>query len=48
MVHGLLLTVVGLSSTGCRLFGSFLGWRAQKVMVDGEFSDVVSVAMGSP
>jgi hypothetical protein len=26
----------------CRLFGSFLGQRAQKVMVAGEFSDVAS------
>jgi hypothetical protein len=45
MVHVLLF---GLSSTACRLFDSFLGQRAQKVMVDGEFSDVASVGMGSP
>jgi hypothetical protein len=38
----------GLSSMACRLFGSFFGWRAQKIMVDGEFSDVASVEMGSP
>jgi hypothetical protein len=51
MVHGLLLWKLrvkfGLSSTAWRLFGSFLGQRAQKVMVDGEFSDVASVEMGS-
>jgi hypothetical protein len=50
VVHGLLLWKLrvkfGLSSTACRLFGSFLGRRAQKVMVDGEFSD--GVEMGSP
>jgi hypothetical protein len=44
MVHVLLL---GLSSTACRLFDSFLGQRAQKVMVDGELSAVASVGMGS-
>jgi hypothetical protein len=42
VVHGLLLWKLkvkfGLSSTACRLFGSFLGRRAQKVMADGEFS----------
>jgi hypothetical protein len=52
MVHGLLLRKLrgkfGLSSTASRLFGSFLGHRAQKVMVDGEFSDVASVEMGNP
>jgi hypothetical protein len=52
MVHGLLLRKLrgkfGLSSTVCRLFSSFLGQRAQKVVVDGEFSDVASVEMGSP
>jgi hypothetical protein len=37
----------GLSSTACKFFGSFLGCRAQKVMVDGEFSDLASVEMGS-
>jgi hypothetical protein len=52
MVHGLLLRKLrvkfGLFSTTCRLFGSFLGQRAQKVMVDGKFSDVASVEMSSP
>jgi hypothetical protein len=52
MVHDVLLWKLrvkfGLSSTACKLFGSFLGQRAQKVMVDGEFSDVASVEMGSP
>jgi hypothetical protein len=40
MVHGLLLRKFGLTSTTCRLFGTFLGRRAQKVMVDGGLSDV--------
>jgi hypothetical protein len=39
-VHGLLLRKFGLSSTTCQLFGTFLGRRAHKVMVDGGLSDV--------
>jgi hypothetical protein len=49
MVHVLLLrkfrVKLRLSSMACRLFDSFLG--AQKVILDGEFSDVASVEMGS-
>jgi hypothetical protein len=37
----------GLSSTTCRLFGSFLGPRTQKVMINGECSHSVDISIGS-
>jgi hypothetical protein len=52
MSHDLLLHKLrfqfGLSSTACWLFGSFLGPRTQKVMIDGECSDSVDISIGSP
>jgi hypothetical protein len=48
MSHDLLLYKLrfkfGLSSTACWLFGSFLGPRTQKVMINGEFSDSVGIS----
>jgi hypothetical protein len=52
MSHDLLLHELrfkfGLSSTACRLFGSFLGPRTQKVMINGECSSSVDFSIGSP
>jgi hypothetical protein len=52
MSHDLLLhklrSKFGLSSTACRLFGSFLGPTTQKVMINGECSDSVDINIGSP
>jgi hypothetical protein len=53
MAHDMLLWKLrfkfGLSSTVCRLFGSFSGRRAWKLMVDAEFSNISSahVEIGS-
>jgi hypothetical protein len=38
----------GLSSTACRLFGSFFGPRTQKVMIDGNCSDSVDISIDNP
>jgi hypothetical protein len=47
MSHDLLLhklrSKFGLSSTACRLFGSFLGPRTQKVMINVKCSDSVDI-----
>jgi hypothetical protein len=52
MSHGLLPHKLrfkfGLSSTGCRLFGSFFSPRTQKVMINGECSDSVDISIDSP
>jgi hypothetical protein len=37
-----------LSSTACRLFGSFLGPRTQKAKINGKCSDSVNICIGSP
>jgi hypothetical protein len=38
----------GLSSTACWLFGSFVGPRTQKVMINEDRSDSVDINIGSP
>jgi hypothetical protein len=52
MSHDLLLHKLrfkfGLSSSACRLFGSFLGPRTQKVMINGECSDSIVISISSP
>jgi hypothetical protein len=37
---------IGLSSAACRLFGSFLGPRTQKVMINGVCPDSVDISIG--
>jgi hypothetical protein len=51
MSHDLLLHKLrlkfGLSSTACKLFGSFLGPRTQEGYDNGECSDSVDISIGS-